>query len=94
MTFFMSVATRFYGGMIPSLHPVGTAIYSPSLRRMAQLAEHKTKPPTHDWIKWEVETKPDPALNDLSRFENASTVAPPPKVAVIIETLVFGGLTC
>ena len=94
LKFFVLMATRFYSGMVPSLHPVGTAIYSPTLRRMAQLAGHKTKSPTHDWIEWETETKPDPALNDLSRFENASAVAPPPKVAVMTEPLGFWVLAC
>ena len=75
-------------------NPLAQLFTVPTLQRMAQLAEHKTKSPTHDWIEWEAETKPDAALNDLSKLEDASTVAPLLEVAVITETLVLGGLTC
>ena len=55
----------------------------PTLRCMARLVENKTESPTHDGVDWEAETKPDPALNDPSILEDASTVATPPKVAVM-----------
>ena len=71
--------------------PLAQLFTVPTLRRMAQLVEDKTESPTHDWIDWEAETKPDPALNDPSIFEDASTVATPPKVAVMTGATGFLG---
>ena len=89
--------------------PLARLFTVPTLRRMAQLVEDKTESPTHNWIDWEAETKPDPALNDQSIFEDASTVAMSPKAAVmtvatgflgpylldrLIETTVFEEIHC
>ena len=58
---------------------------------MARLVEDETESPIHDWIDWDVETKPDPVLNDPSMFEDASTVATPPKVVVMTGATGFLG---
>ena len=71
--------------------PLAQLFTVPILQRMARLVEDKTESPIHDHIDWEVETKPDPALNDRSMFEDTRTVATPPKVAVMTGATGFLG---